>query len=802
MSTLETVNIWTAPDDDTGDTIRDWWEKINDNFAALNADKQEILAEWAFVNWDKTKLDWIEAWAKAWDVTAASNLWDNLLIRWDWATKWVQNSLIAIDDDNNISNVNGVEMDIAPTSVTDAEWVVSWNATDKTLDINTWEWPVLQVGQEIHVRVHNATWGQLDNWTVVYPVWQVWGLPSVEKAIASDVNTLKRPLYVLTADIADWTNWVGSRFGYVRWLDTSLLTLWSEVYLSPTVAWALVSTRPQFPDYVFRIGWLTTKDAVSGAIFVALCWQIEDTFQNGWDWVIRETFDFRVASNWTVITGTLSNPNVSNDDLTLIFSTGFHVFDTSVLWDVILTAWADDNPQTNYVYIPEDTKVLTVSTSGHPVTEHCRIADVNVQSASNVQSVGWTRGNQNINDHIKTDEDNWHIPHMAAWIRKQFATWEEWGGVESTITASVWNWYVEVTSGVVSQLHDQDVDAISMPTRDILIANDPDTTWRETDNLNTITKFSDGSAWSNKWGKVVVWLIANKTWETDFIALNLPRSWENDEAKALLDEKNRANYNIPAEYKSKAILLGAFAININAGAVTYNWASTGYQNLRWTIPSNVSGWWAGWVTTLLALDDIDPSSYSWQVGKILQVNAWEVGMEFTDAPTISNTNITETTDKNYVTDAEVTVIWNTSWTNSWDQTTISWNAWTATALETARTINNVSFDWSANIILTPSINAQTGTTYTFVLTDQSKLVTLTNASAITATVPPNSSVAFPIWTQIDASWDGAWKVTFAEWAWVTINSEWWNKALAAQWVWGTLIKKATDTWTLYGNLIA
>jgi hypothetical protein len=104
-------------------------------------------------------------------------------------------------------------------------------------------------------------------------------------------------------------------------------------------------------------------------------------------------------------------------------------------------------------------------------------------------------------------------------------------------------------------------------------------------------------------------------------------------------------------------------------------------------------------------------------------------------------------------------------------------------------------------IITTSINAQTWTTYTLVLTDQSKLVTLTNASAIAVTIPTNASVAFPIGTQIDLSQDGAGKVTFSG-AGVTINSLSSLKSIWGQYVWVTLIKKATDTWNLYGNLIA
>ena len=60
-------------------------------------------------------------------------------------------------------------------------------------------------------------------------------------------------------------------------------------------------------------------------------------------------------------------------------------------------------------------------------------------------------------------------------------------------------------------------------------------------------------------------------------------------------------------------------------------------------------------------------------------------------------DIAETTDKNYVTDAEKTLLGNTSGTNTGDQTTITGNAGTATTLETARMIAGTSFDGSANI---------------------------------------------------------------------------------------------------------
>lgn len=98
-------------------------------------------------------------------------------------------------------------------------------------------------------------------------------------------------------------------------------------------------------------------------------------------------------------------------------------------------------------------------------------------------------------------------------------------------------------------------------------------------------------------------------------------------------------------------------------------------------------------------------------------------------------------------------------------------------------------------------NAQTGTTYTLVLTDSRKMVSLTNAAAIAATIPTNASVAFPIGTQIDLVQGGAGKVTFSG-AGVTIESYSSYKSIAGENVGVSLIKTATDTWLLIGNLIA
>jgi len=98
------------------------------------------------------------------------------------------------------------------------------------------------------------------------------------------------------------------------------------------------------------------------------------------------------------------------------------------------------------------------------------------------------------------------------------------------------------------------------------------------------------------------------------------------------------------------------------------------------------------------------------------------------------------------------------------------------------------------------INAQTGTTYTLVLADGGKAVELTNASATTLTVPPNSSVAFPVGTVIELDQLGAGQVTIAAGSGVTIRSAGTLLKLRAQFSAASLRKQATDTWLLVGDL--
>ena len=101
-----------------------------------------------------------------------------------------------------------------------------------------------------------------------------------------------------------------------------------------------------------------------------------------------------------------------------------------------------------------------------------------------------------------------------------------------------------------------------------------------------------------------------------------------------------------------------------------------------------------------------------------------------------------------------------------------------------------------------AINAQTGASYTTVLTDDGKLITVSNASANTLTIPPNSSVAYGIGTQINIAQLGAGQTTIAAGAGVTLNSAGTKLKLSAQYAVATCVKTDTNTWFVVGNLSA
>jgi hypothetical protein len=105
-----------------------------------------------------------------------------------------------------------------------------------------------------------------------------------------------------------------------------------------------------------------------------------------------------------------------------------------------------------------------------------------------------------------------------------------------------------------------------------------------------------------------------------------------------------------------------------------------------------------------------------------------------------------------------------------------------------------------------TIDAKTGTTYTFILTDaNNELITASNASAQTYSIPTNASVAFPIGSQINIIQIGAGQVTInaVTSGTTTVLSNGGTPAapkLRVQYSSATLVKVATDAWYVIGDI--
>ena len=132
------------------------------------------------------------------------------------------------------------------------------------------------------------------------------------------------------------------------------------------------------------------------------------------------------------------------------------------------------------------------------------------------------------------------------------------------------------------------------------------------------------------------------------------------------------------------------------------------------------------------------------------------------------------------------------------------------AIDTATTVDlNPAQTLTTKTLTAPiiniTLNAQAATSYTSVLTDASKLVTMDLATANSFLIPTNASVAFPTGTTINVIQIGAGqtKIVAATTSTTTVNSTGAASGaplLRARYSAASCIKVATDTWYVVGDI--
>lgn len=558
------------------------------------------------------------------DVTAANPFGtDNSLIRADGTIKGVQSSGIIINDTDDISEVKSLKL------VNGEE--ISWNTDFKTIDIPTGTGSTLQVGQEFYFLVHNDTGVLIPNGSVLKPVASILVgsiyVPTVKLAKSDIPDNCEGTLLIATSDIADGSEGMATRLGRVGGLDTSAFTAGDDIFLSPTIDGKIENVRPSFPDYIITIGGVLKVHATEGEIVVSFSTGVKDTVLSAWDGGFREGFDFTVASNGTVITGSLEQKG--GGDLAMIFDSFLDTLDCTPPATIVLTAGTDTIPQDNFIYIPESTRVLTVSTSAFPTNQHIKVANVVLQSASKTQTDD-SLSNRNWNDHIKETGDNGHLLHLAERLRRLPASWSS--GTEGTLTivgaSTPDDVFIAVTSGVVYELHRQIFLAKDMATGDhIHVVNNFTTPYIDISNLNTQLSDSQGVSLNNTSFSFVLWGLANKSGEASHLMLNLPSGSYSfiSPSDAVADADNKSDYTIPSIFNGNGFLIARYTLTYKNDV----WTLEDTEDLRGKIPNTSAGGGSGGsgVTTFAALTDT-PSSYVGQAKKFPKVNVGETDLEY------------------------------------------------------------------------------------------------------------------------------------------------------------------------------
>jgi hypothetical protein len=462
-------------------------------------------------------------------------------------------------------------------------------------------------------------------------------LPTFELADASKWETCQGTLIFTCCAIPNASVGIGLKSGQADGVDTTGFTAPAQVWLSADGSGLPTTTKPIFPNFSISVGGVANAQA-DGTFIINYTTSITDIFNDGWDGAFIESFDFLITSDGSTITGSLTNVDPTRT-LTGIYSSGFHTYDTATApLTIALTAGTDSTPQKNYVYIPESTKVLTLSTVGWPTgTEHTKISDSFVKTAVTTQTDG-VLVNRNWNDHIKQEGNNGHILHLAENLRGKDAEWKS--GTEGTVTVGGGVTIdVAVTGGKVTQLHEQTFDAFDTTVGDKLqIVNDFTTPYLATANLEDVTTDSTGTSLTNSSYKIVIWGVQNETGQNDNVMVNMPSGVysKNTPDDAVNDALSYADYRIPEIFKGKGFLIMEATFLNNSGSISLYES----KDLRGETPSTVSGGGGGGgggATTYLALTDTD-NSYTGEAGKVGVVNDAEIALEFQylGTPRVSN----------------------------------------------------------------------------------------------------------------------------------------------------------------------
>jgi hypothetical protein len=144
----------------------------------------------------------------------------------------------------------------------------------------------LQIGTQQFARVYNDSGTTLTKGQAVYISGAQGNRVAVKLARADVEATSFGTIGLVAETMANGAEGFIIVSGALYKLDTSALVAGATVYLSPTTAGAVTTTKPQAPDQLVVIGWVERVDNIVGSIYVKI--------DNGYE--LDELHDVRITS--------------------------------------------------------------------------------------------------------------------------------------------------------------------------------------------------------------------------------------------------------------------------------------------------------------------------------------------------------------------------------------------------------------------------------------------------------------------------------------------------------------------------
>lgn len=194
--------------------------------------------------------------------------------------------------------------DVTITAVDEGQ-ILFYNGTDW---VNTDNF-----AEDVRLTVKNDSGVTITKGTVVMAVGATGDRINVEPAVANGSVSSKYMLGIAHENIANGTEGTATVFGQIKQVNTSAWGAGTVLYIDPTVAGGLTSTKPDAPDLAEAVAIVTRSNSTSGILFVRM-WSQGEALEELHDVLITNPQD-KDALVYDATAGVWKNKVASSDPM-------------------------------------------------------------------------------------------------------------------------------------------------------------------------------------------------------------------------------------------------------------------------------------------------------------------------------------------------------------------------------------------------------------------------------------------------------------------------------------------------------